>query len=401
MGAVKAGIRNVFVLAAIGTCIAAQAVQAEQGVTENEIVIGLFAPLSGPMVGFGLDPLQAAKMWYEEVNKNGGINGRKIRTIVEDDRCNANDLVSVVKKLSTVDNVFIVNGGSCTAAVVAAQEYVTREKLPYVVLNASADGAVFPPTRYVFGAFGGSQRVGGATLIEFAAGQLRGKRLAYIAHDDDYGNANWAAAKAAAARLGVDIVDVERIAPKITDVTVPMLNIRAAKPDVILSSAYPGPTALLAQKYGEFGMTDIPLVVSPQSLAVPATFAKNIANDAVFKKFYYAVGFNDLADGPKQQKWLQMYKRYYPDRSPTAFMAYGLPSAMAVTAALKKAGRNLTRKSFIDAMEQTNLDTGVVAGPIVFNKDRRDGNRAQSYVKFDGKTSTLVGVEFWNGKDGM
>jgi hypothetical protein len=47
-------------------------------------------------------------------------------------------------------------------------------------------------------------------------------------------------------------------------------------------------SALLAQKYGEFGMTDIPLVVSPQSLAVPATFAKDIANDAVFNKFYYA-----------------------------------------------------------------------------------------------------------------
>ena len=58
-----------------------------------------------------------------------------------------------------------------------------------------------------------------------------------------------------------------------------------------------------------------------------------------------------MTDGPKQQKWLALYKQYYPDRKPGAFMTYGLPSAMAVTRALEKAGRDVTRESFIDALE--------------------------------------------------
>ena len=165
---------------------------AEPGVTDTEITIGLFAPMSGQLANFGFDPLQAAKMWYEEVNKKGGINGRKIKVIVEDDKCNPTEVVAVVKKLVTVDNVFMLNGGSCTAPAVAAQEFVTREKVPFVMLNAAGDGAVMPPTKYVYGAFGGTQRSVGATLMEFAVKELKGKKIAYFADDNEFGNSNYA-----------------------------------------------------------------------------------------------------------------------------------------------------------------------------------------------------------------
>ena len=125
-------IRNALLAAALSAALTANAAQAaDPGITDNEITIGLFAPMSGPLAAFGLDALQAAKMWYEEANKKGGIHGRKIKVLVEDDKCNANEVVAVVKKLITVDKTFIVHGGSCTAAAVAAQEFVTREKVPH------------------------------------------------------------------------------------------------------------------------------------------------------------------------------------------------------------------------------------------------------------------------------
>ena len=127
--------------------IAGPGVAADPGLTDNEITIGLFGPLSGPLVGYGIDPINAAKMWYEEINKKGGVHGRKIKLVIEDDKCTANDLVAVVKKLVTVDNVFMLHGGSCTAALTAAQEYINREKVPYAMLNAAGDNAVIPPLR--------------------------------------------------------------------------------------------------------------------------------------------------------------------------------------------------------------------------------------------------------------
>jgi branched-chain amino acid transport system substrate-binding protein len=396
-------VRNIL-LAAVATAgmLGSAAQAADPGITDNEITIGLFAPMSGPLAAFGLDALQAAKMWYEETNKKGGIHGRKIKVIAEDDKCSPNEVVAVVKKLVTVDNVFILHGGSCTAAAVAAQEFVTREKVPHVMLNASGDSAVIPPTRYVFGAFGGTQRTVGATLAEFAVKELKAKRIALVAHDDEYGTANAATIRAVAARLGAQVVAAEMISPRITDVTAPMLNIRAANPDVIISTAYPGPAVLVAQKYAEYGLSKIPFAQAIQGIPVPAGFAKNVGNDAALANFYYGSPLNDLTEGAKQQKWLALYKQYYPDRTPSAFMTYGLPSAMAVTRALEKAGRNVTRESFIDALETVDFDSEVIAGPIAFAKDRRDGNRASIFVKFDGKTHTLMpGVYLWNGKDGM
>ena len=395
-------MRRLLLATAVTTALIGSAQAADPGITNDEIAVGLFAPMSGQLASFGLDPLQAAKMWYEETNKKGGIHGRKIKVVVEDDKCNPNEVVAVVKKLITVDRTFFVHGGSCTAATVAAQEFVTREKVPHVMLNASGDAAVIPPTRYVFGAFGGTQRTVGATIAEFAVKQLKGKRIAVVAHDDEYGTANTATIRAVVARLGADVVAAEMISPKITDVTAPLLNIRAANPDVILSTVYPGPAVLVTQKYGEFAMTAVPLVQAVQGIPVPAAFAKNVGNDVALANFYYGSPLNDLTDGPKQQKWLALYKQYYPDRTPGAFMTYGLPSAMAITRALEKAGRDVTRESFVDAMQTLDFDSEVVAGPIAFSPDRRDGHRASIFVKFDGKNHTLMpGVYVWNGKDGL
>lgn len=399
---VTKSLRNALLGGIAALAALAGPVRAETGVTDNEILIGLFAPMSGQLAAFGIDPLQAAKMWYEEVNKKGGIHGRKIKVLVEDDKCNPVEVVSVVKKFITVDKTFIVHGGSCTAPAVAAQEFVTREKVPFVMLNAAGDGAVIPPTRYVFGAFGGTQRSVGATIMEFAIKELKAKKVAMIAHDDDFGNSNTATATAVAKKMGVEMVALERISPRITDVTAPMLKVRGANPDVVISTAYPAPAVLITQKYAEYGMTKTPIVIAVQGIPIPSVFHKNVGNDAAFANLYYGSPLNDLTDGPKQQPWIQLYKQYYPDRTPGAFMAYGLPSAMAITRALEKVGKDLTREKFVDAMEQTNFESGALAGATIFGKDRRDGYRTSIFIKFDGKTHQLMpGTYTWNGTDGM
>jgi branched-chain amino acid transport system substrate-binding protein len=391
----KRKILAVLVLSGVtlGTALAA-----DPGVTDTEIVIGLHAPLSGSLAAFGQDPLQAAKMWYDEINKKGGIHGRKIRVIAEDDKCNANEVGALARKFVTVDKVFMINGGSCTASVVGAQEFVNREKVPFVMLNASGDPAVFPSTRYVFGSFPGSQGAIGAGIMGFAIESLKGKRIAYIAHNDEYGASNYGAAKALADKAGVQIVAYERIALSITDVTAPLLNVRAANPDVIISAAYPGPAVLIAQKVAEYGMKQ-PIVQAIQGIPAPEVFAKNVGNNEALKNFYYSAPLNDLADGPKQAKWIAMYKKAYPDRIiPSAYMVYGIASGMVITTALEKVGRNLTREKFVDALETTKLDSGIMAAPFEFGKGRRDALRAQAIFKFDGvKTTLMPGVFSWDG----
>ena len=397
-----AGIKRSVIAAVAALGLAGPCMAGDPGLTDSEIVIGLFGPLSGPLVGYGIDPINAAKMWYDEVNQKGGIHGRKVRLVIEDDKCTASDLVAVVKKLVTIDNVFMLHGGSCTAALTAAQEYINREKVPYAMLNAAGDNAVIPPQHYTFGAFHGTQRTYAAALTQFAIEHLKVKRAAVIVHDDDYGSANLATAKAILEAGKVEVVAAERIQPSITDVTAPMLKIRAAKPDVILSGAYPAPAVLIAQKYGEYGMTDIPLLQAVQGIPTPAVFAKNVGNPAALANFYHGWSFTDIGDPAIRKKYADMYKAHYPDREAGPFMITGLPSAMAVAAALEKAGRDLTRESLVAAMESLDFKPEIMAGALKFGKDRRDAMRSGFVVKYDGKTQTMMpGVYTWNGKDGL
>src|SRR3546814_2542318 len=71
----------------------------------------------------------------------------------------------------------MLNGGSCSSAVVAAREYVERAKVPFIMLNASGDGALYPPSKYIYGAFSISQYAVGGSMVEFAVDHLKAKKI--------------------------------------------------------------------------------------------------------------------------------------------------------------------------------------------------------------------------------
>jgi branched-chain amino acid transport system substrate-binding protein len=190
-------------------------------------------------------------------------------------------------------------------------------------------------------------------------------------------------------KRGVKMVATERVPVNIVDITTPMLRIRQSNPDVVMITSYPQPATLAMQKVNEFGMA-MPVVMAVQSIPNPDALVKNVGNPDAFKNFYYSSPLNDLTDGPRQ-KWLHdMFKAEFPDRTPSAFMAYGLPSAQAVTYALLMAGPNPTRESFVDAMSHLKFESGVMAGPIEFGPDRRDAMNSSIFIKFDSKTSTRM-----------
>lgn len=365
----------------------------EPGLTATSIKIGMFAPLSGANMAYGFDVANAAKMYFDKINKEGGIHGRKIEVVLEDDRCNANDLVAAVKKLVEQDQVFVLNGGSCSAAVVAAKEYVVRAKVPLVMLNASGDGALYPPTDQIFGAFSISQYAVGGAMVDFAQKTLNAKKIAYVNHDDAYGAWNLEGAKADADALKVDL-SVESVSPTINDVTAPFLKLRAANPDAILIVTYARPAALLIKKAAEMGFTK-PIILSVTGTANLSQLADNVGGPAALKNFYIQDVLADLPGGPKIKWVYDMYKQSYPDLAakpdhPQTYMPYGIPPAMSIVKALQAAGPNPTREKFLAEMKKLNFETNVMAGPVVFSETERAANKSTIFIKYDGQTQSLM-----------
>jgi branched-chain amino acid transport system substrate-binding protein len=365
----------------------------DPGITATSIKLGVFAPLSGNSMAYGFDVLNAAKMYYDKVNKEGGVHGRKIELVIEDDRCSANDLLAAVKKLTEQDKVFMLNGGSCSGAVVGAREYIERAQIPYVMLNASGDGALYPPSKYIYGAFSISQRAVGGSMVQFAFEQLKAKKIGYINHDDAYGSWNLEAAEFQSKQRGTEL-QVQSVNPNITDVTAPMLKIRAANPDALVITTYARPVGLLVKKAHELGFSK-PIVIGVNGTADLKQLVENVGNKEAFKNVYIQEVLADVPGGPKLKWVYDMYAQYYPDLAakpghPQTYMPYGIPSAMAVVNALKAAGPQPTREKVLTALSQTKFDSGVMAGPIELTATDHAGQKSAIYLKFDGDNKTLV-----------
>lgn len=369
----------------------------EPGLTPTSIKIGLFGPRSGASMAYGFDVMNAASMYYDKINKEGGIHGRKIELVVEDDRCNANDVLAAIKKLVEQDNVFLLNGGSCSAPVVAAKDYVVRSGVPWVMLNASGDGALYPPQPNIYGAFSISQRAVGGSMIEFATKELKGKRIGYLNHDDAYGAWNLEGAQFQAKDNGVTLM-IESVSPTITDVTAPVLKMRAANVDVLLITTYARPAQLILKKAQELGFNK-PIVLAVNAIANLKQLSENVGSKDAFKNVYIEEVLGS-PPGSEKLKWVyDLYKAAYPDLAskpdhPQVYMPYGIPPAMSVVKALQDAGPNPTRAKVIEALDKQNFDSGIMAGPIVFTPTEHAAQKASIYFKFDGDNLTLVPGSF-------
>jgi branched-chain amino acid transport system substrate-binding protein len=384
--------RTLVALATLTLTLGAAQAQ-DPGITATSIKLGVFAPLSGNSMAYGFDVLNAAKMYYDKVNKEGGIHGRKIELVVEDDRCSANDLLAAVKKLTEQDKVFMLNGGSCSGAVVGAREYIERAQIPYVMLNASGDGALYPPSKYIYGAFSISQRAVGGSMVQFAFEHLKARKIGYINHDDAYGSWNLEAAEFQSKQRGTEL-QVQSVNPNITDVTAPMLKIRAANPDALVITTYARPVGLLVKKAHELGFNK-PIIIGVNGTADLKQLVENVGNKEAFRNVYIQEVLADVPGGPKLKWVYDMYAQYYPELAakpghPQTYMPYGIPSAMTVVNALKAAGPQPTREKVLTALSQTKFESGVMAGPIELTATDHAGQKSAIYLKFDGDNKTLV-----------
>src|ERR1700738_1482979 len=115
---------------AAGLCALASVAQAEPGVTKDTIKIGAFGPLTGAVTMYGYPILNGPTAVFNRVNDEGGINGRKIEVVYEDDGCDAAKTRAAVKKLIFSHEVFMINGGTCSASVYAARDEFNDNKVP-------------------------------------------------------------------------------------------------------------------------------------------------------------------------------------------------------------------------------------------------------------------------------
>jgi branched-chain amino acid transport system substrate-binding protein len=360
----------------------------QQGVSKNEIVVGTILDLSGPLAAFGKQVRLGMQLRVDEVNEQGGINGRKIRLAVEDDGYDPRKAVLAAQKLVNQDKVFIVAGHIGTAQNNAAMP-VQFEKNIINFLPVTAAREMYEPfhrLKFSFAAtYFDQMRSGLPELYKRKPYQ----RACVIYQDDEFGLEVLRGAEEALKGMGKAFVEKTSYKRGSTDFSSQVARMKAANCDLVVMGT------IIRETIGTIGESR-KTGFSPDFFGSSALYTDLIhklggkAMDGLYGMHTAAQPYLDGADD-KVRFWANKYKTKF-NEDPTVFSAYGYTIIDTFAVAARVAGNNLTTDTFIKAMENTKFPADIFGSPPQsFTSTFRLGNDQSRMAQIkDGRWTTIT-----------
>jgi branched-chain amino acid transport system substrate-binding protein len=352
------------------------AAAAEQGVTADAVTLGAFGPITGPAAYIGLAGRDGANLAIKEINVAGGINGRKLIMIFEDDGHSPAKALAAVKKLIDEDKVFALFNVAGSNGTIGTLDYVKEKGLVMFVSFASAPGVTWPFSKYLFR--GGTTEVPryGELYAEYVVDALKAKKIAILSGREEYPK-NEADALTKQLQKWYDIAPLKRAEFNIgdKDFTPQLLDLQQADPQVIAFFGNPAEAAIALRQAKELGLTQ-PFFVGATMVDQGLLTAAGQAAEGVtgFGLIPFLPGSSDPAMKAWRAKWSAEYPNL-PAGRPNVFDVLAYADMYVVAEALKLAGKDLTTDRFIDALESLHDYTiGPIASPRGFTNKHHIGN---------------------------
>jgi branched-chain amino acid transport system substrate-binding protein len=317
----------------------------DTGATDTEIKIGNIMPYSGPASSYGLIG-KTETAYFNMINDQGGINGRKINFISYDDGYSPPKAVEQVRKLVESDEVLFVFNSLGTPSNTAFQKYLNTKKVPqlFVATGASKwnDPKNFPWTM----GWQPSYQVEAQIYAKYLIKEKPDAKIAVLYQNDDFGKDYLKGFKDGLGSKGAMIVAEESYEISEPTVDSHIVKIKSMNPDVVVSFVTPKFAAQTIKKIGELGWKPLHLVtnvsVSVGAVMQPAGFA---AAQGVLSADYRKDGADaQWKDDAGMKKWSAFLDKYMPgaDRSDNSLI-YGYGVAQTMVKVLQMCGDDLTR----------------------------------------------------------
>jgi ABC-type branched-subunit amino acid transport system substrate-binding protein len=387
----------VFAAAAAMTATAANAEKKyDPGASDTEIKIGNTMPYSGPASSYGvIGKTEAA--YFNKVNAEGGINGRKINFISYDDAYSPPKAIEQARKLVEGDEVLFLFQPLGTPSNSAIQKYMNAKKVPQLFVATGAtkwgDPKNFPWTM----GWQPNYQSEGRIYAKYILDHFPNSKIAVFWQNDDAGRD-----QVKGLRDGLGDKASMIIADKSYEVSDPSIDsqivaLHDSGADIFFSWAAPKGSAQAIRKVGELGWkpkfflanvsTSVAGVLKPAGIE----FAKDIISTAYLKDP------TDPAwkDDPGVKTWREFMDKYYPDGDKTNNNnVYGYAAAQTMVQVLKQCGDELTRDNIMkQAASLKNFSSDVMLPGIKVNTGPDDffPIEREQLSRFDGKTWVLFG----------
>ena len=200
------------------------------GASDEPFRIGVMESVTGPGETYGNVAVQAKQMAVDEINAAGGINGRMLELIVEDEKCNAQDAITAYRKLTDVDGVKIILGTSCSGAMLGAAPLAEEEGV-VMFSGLATNPDIANAGDYIFRTAMSDAQVGIDTGNVLWADGIR--TLATITEATDYAEGVRRTSVAQFEKRGGRIVGEERYASDVTDFRSQLTKLFNEDPDAL------------------------------------------------------------------------------------------------------------------------------------------------------------------------
>jgi branched-chain amino acid transport system substrate-binding protein len=357
------------VLALAATAAAAQ--NAAQGVTRNEIVLGSIQDLSGPIAAFGKQSRMGMQLRIDEINEQGGINGRKIRLIVEDSAYDPKKAVLAAQKLVNQDKIFAMVGHIGTAQNMAAMP-VQFEKNVINFMPLTAAREMYEPFHRLKFAFLSSYYDQIRAALPKLVKEKNARKVCAHYQDDEFGLEVLRGAEAGLKTIGMELAEKTTYKRGATDFSSQVAKLKSSGCEVVVMGT------IIRETIGTVGESR-KTGYNPVFLGSAAAYTDLIhklggkAMDGFYATHSTAHPYLDEASQP-MRFWAIKYKTKF-NEDPTVFSAYAYNIMDAFIAAAQKAGPNLTTDTFIKAMDTLVVKPDIFGSPEAsFGPQKRLGS---------------------------
>ena len=318
-----------------------------QGVSKDEITLGSIQDLSGPLAGFGKQIRLGMTLRVDEINEQGGVNGRKLKLLVEDSKYDPKNAVLAAQKLVNQDKIFAMVGHLGTAQNMAAMPVQFQKNVVnfFPVTAAREMYEPFHKLKYSFAATYFDQMKNSLPKVVKDKGA---KKVCAVYQDDEFGLEVLRGAKEGLKSIGMEMAEEASFKRGATDFGSQMQKLAAAQCDFVVLGT------IIRETVGTVA-TARKLGFNPTFMGSSALYTDLIhklggpAMNGIYAAMTVQNPYLDDASQPVRF-WANKYKTKF-NEDPTVFSVYGYNAIDAFIKAAQKAGPNLSTDSFIKAMD--------------------------------------------------
>jgi branched-chain amino acid transport system substrate-binding protein len=370
--------------------VAGHATGADPGVSATEIVIGGFAPYTGPAGQLGYTITMGMRLGAEEINASGGVNGRKIKVVVEDDQYVPANSVQALQKLIDVHQIFALATISGGSHGLAAMPLIEKHKIPVINPAVTTEAHYAASRPYVFGVGMGYQE-GAFEMMKAVAKLHPGEKWASMVQDDESGAPREAGYDRAIKELGINSVLKVRFKPRQMDFAAEILRLKEAGATALHLGGLPAINAAIIKEAKKQGM-NVKMAGLWTDHTPPMIGLAGAEGDGMY--IYDFVP--SISDKAASAKFLALVDKFVPKDDQAKANRYtmlGYITMKVYANAIGACGKEPTRACVAEQIEKTRNYSAGVGAPVSFGPNQRMSAPAGGLLKIDFNGKQFVAVK--------